>query len=837
LVVLALLLGWWPARADEPDDQYMQIYNLIQQADDLATHGKPTPAKAKYQAAQTALTAFQKEQPDWNPKLVTYRLNYVVGKLTALAQKPPATAAGATAALDQAAPSEPTAAAQTSTTQVKLLEAGAEPRKVLRLHPTAGDKQTLVMTMKMAMETKVGGADAPATKLPAIKMTVNATVKEISENGDITCELVMGEFGVSDEPGGAPEVAEAMKTIFAGVKGLSGTGTVSSRGLSKGVEFKAPAGSNPQARQLMDQMKDLVTQLVAPLPEEAVGPGARWEVKMPIKSQGMTIDQTATYEEVSLDGERLTIKSTIVQHAANQKIQNPAMPTLKMDLTKMVGNGSGEHTSDLTHLLPTTGTGKVHSETSMSMNMGGQKQAMTMKMDMDLRFEAKPPAFAGGGVATNALEAQSNATTAVQTSATQVKLIDAGAEPRKVLRLHPAPDDKQTLIVAMKMVPLSERLVLNSTLKQVADNGTITYEIVLSDLSLGDVPGLDATDAEAMKGRLAAIKGMSSTGTVSSQGVAGELKAQGSDRNNPRMSQMAGQMQEFYGQLVVPLPTEAVGVGAKWQVQRPIKTHGTTVEDTSDYELTAMEGDHLTVKGVSVQSAAKMTGRETKERTLDLAHVLPIAGSSKNHTETDIPTTLNGQKQSMKMDVEAKFAQQGSPEAAQLEKPPALKPEEQAELAKALARAKEKAERISCVNNMKQLGLAARTYADDNRKVFPPTVPDMKKYIGEPKILVCRSDHSREAAKDWASYTEGNCSYEYLAASGSPAEFARVLFRCPIHGTVLLCDGSVQTLQKKDEERLVRRDGKLYLSAPPPPAAGGQSPAQPAQPSPRGAKP
>jgi hypothetical protein len=139
----------------------------------------------------------------------------------------------------------------------------------------------------------------------------------------------------------------------------------------------------------MDQMKDLVTQLVAPLPEEAVGPGAKWDVKMPLKSQGITVDQTATYEVVSIEGDRLTIKSTIVQHAANQKIQNPAMPTLKMDLTKMVGSGSGEHTSDLTHLLPTTGTGKVHSETSMTMNMGGQKQAMNLKVDVNLRFEAK----------------------------------------------------------------------------------------------------------------------------------------------------------------------------------------------------------------------------------------------------------------------------------------------------------------------------------------------------------------------------------------------------------------------------------------------------------------
>ena len=377
-----MLLGLWPARADGPDDQYLQIYNLIQQADDLNTNGKPAPAKAKYQEAQTALKAFQKEYPDWNVKLVAYRLNYVVGKIAALSAKP---AAGRQPQRAEAA----MAATQASTAQVKLLEAGAEPRKVLRLHPSPGDKQTLGLTMKMDMETKVGEMETPAMKLPAIKMTLDSTVKEVSDNGDITYEQVMGDISVSDEPGGTPEVAEAMKAAFAGVKGLSGTGTVSSRGVSKGVEFKAPAGGNPQARQLMDQMKESFTQLAAPLPEEAVGPGAKWEVKMPIKTQGMTIDQTATYEVVSLEGERLTTKSAIAQHAANQKVQNPAMPGLKMDLIKMTGSGTGERTFDLAHLLPVTGTGNVHSETSMAMNMGAQKQAMNMKMDLNLRFEAK----------------------------------------------------------------------------------------------------------------------------------------------------------------------------------------------------------------------------------------------------------------------------------------------------------------------------------------------------------------------------------------------------------------------------------------------------------------
>jgi len=68
----------------------------------------------------------------------------------------------------------------------------------------------------------------------------------------------------------------------------------------------------------------------------------------------------------------------------------------------------------------------------------------------------------------------------------------------------------------------------------------------------------------------------------------------------------------------------------------------------------------------------------------------------------------------------------------------------------ALARAKESGKRISCVNNLRQMGLSVQMFTDDNDGLQPVRtingVPggswttQLKDYYKEPKVLVCPSD-------------------------------------------------------------------------------------------------
>ena len=95
LLILAPLL-----RAQSPDDQFVRIYNLIQQADDLKAQGQSRLALERYRAAQEGLLQIQKVNPNWNPRVVTFRLKYIAEKavplqaLEAPAPTPPTIPAG-----------------------------------------------------------------------------------------------------------------------------------------------------------------------------------------------------------------------------------------------------------------------------------------------------------------------------------------------------------------------------------------------------------------------------------------------------------------------------------------------------------------------------------------------------------------------------------------------------------------------------------------------------------------------------------------------------------------------------------------------------------------------
>jgi hypothetical protein len=136
----------------------------------------------------------------------------------------------------------------------------------------------------------------------------------------------------------------------------------------------------------------------------------------------------------------------------------------------------------------------------------------------------------------------------------------------------------------------------------------------------------------------------------------------------------------------------------------------------------------------------------------------------------------------------------------------------------ALAKAKAKAQSISCVNNMKQLGLAFRIWAGDNNDLFPFNVSNgkggtlelcerggdgydrsayrhfqvMSNELNTPKILICPADSSKQPASNFAELQSWNVSYQVRTGPKvSDVNPEEILTYCPIHHHVGRTDGSV----------------------------------------------
>ena len=199
LLLSVVLLSPAHAQSGGADDQYVIIYSLMQQGDSSDSSGQPRQALAQYLAVQAELQQFARIYPDWNPRIVNFRLNYLAEKIAQVTQKlpvvtnlPPETVA---------APAAPGAPASTAFADLQA-QLGTLHDQVQKL---SADNSTLQSKLQEALGAQPAAIDP--RELARAQEKIRSLMKE---NDLLKVSLAQGKTGPAPGAAGSAGSAETV---------------------------------------------------------------------------------------------------------------------------------------------------------------------------------------------------------------------------------------------------------------------------------------------------------------------------------------------------------------------------------------------------------------------------------------------------------------------------------------------------------------------------------------------------------------------------------------------------------------------------------------------------
>ena len=212
--------------------------------------------------------------------------------------------------------------------------------------------RTLIATARITSHGYAGAWSDPVTLAPVREGFDVA----IGADGALHVRGLAAEI---DRTGQADAAVAAADTYLARWRALlerrRATLTVDDRGLLGDVTLLADPGgvADVEAR---DELVQRWLGLAVPLPDAAVGVGARWQVVTMLRTGGAVLTQTATYQLVKVERDRWTIAVELTRLGKTQTIVAPGLPPgTTAELIALVRKVSGTVTVSPTSPLPLTG--------------------------------------------------------------------------------------------------------------------------------------------------------------------------------------------------------------------------------------------------------------------------------------------------------------------------------------------------------------------------------------------------------------------------------------------------------------------------------------------------
>lgn len=290
-------------------------------------------------------------------------LSFAIAPLAAAQTPPPPPAAPAAQAV---APSDAPI--------IKMISTGTGEKRQLRYKLSAGARERIDLRMQASVTMDIPEAGQQTMDTPAIVMGVNVDVTAVAPNGDATSTITIADASMAgaDVPEGALDQ----------VKGLSAVMITTSRGLVKQMSFDDARITDPMMKQALASTG--LDKLAVPMPEDAVGVGAKWDVVQGAEANGIKVDQKTTYEVVAMDPASTTLAVTMEQTADEQTLTPPGMPSaVQIKLVSMEATGTGRMTFP-EGAVALFGDMLLKSKVVMDVTAEGQQQRMSTATDMKM---------------------------------------------------------------------------------------------------------------------------------------------------------------------------------------------------------------------------------------------------------------------------------------------------------------------------------------------------------------------------------------------------------------------------------------------------------------------
>jgi hypothetical protein len=250
---------------------------------------------------------------------------------------------------------------------------------VLELDLAVGDVVHSQMAMEMASSTTAADTEIAEVELPEILVDIRTEVVAV-DDAEVTVEAEYASVRVGTG-GSDPATAAQVRPLMEQLEGVRFEMTTTPNGELIDAQTSGTESLDPAAASMLSQITEQPAQLSTPLPTEAVGPGARWEVANTFDLGGIESDVVFGYTLDELSGDEYSLTATYEQTVLPGELPEDAGEIVGGELS-----GSGEVQGALDQLIPVSSEVSSSGDISFEVEAGGDAQEIVQHLEMAVRL-------------------------------------------------------------------------------------------------------------------------------------------------------------------------------------------------------------------------------------------------------------------------------------------------------------------------------------------------------------------------------------------------------------------------------------------------------------------